>query len=464
MTHPAAVSNEAADTPSRTRERLPLGALVAYGVPAVTLGFSSGLMMLYLLKFATDVVLIPPALFASAYGMARVWDAVSDPVAGYLSDRTRHRAGRRRPWLVVGAVPLAMSFVMLWSPPESLSGDFAIWWMGGSVFFFYTAYTAVAVPHLALGAELTNDYHDRSRVFGSRGIFDYCGVLLAGITIAWFQTTDDVREAATLAAWAFALFSIPLLWQSASRLRENPAHQSRGATAPKKAFRDVARNRYARLLITVFFVENLSMSFIAALFPYITQYTLPSETEGSGVYLVIAITVAVLSFPIWFPLSRRFGKRNVWIASNAMKLAAFFMIYLVSPERLWPGLVAIFLIGPSLSAHIILAPSVKADVVDFDEHQTHERKEGSYFALWNLAVKIAGAVAIFLAGWLLQFSGYEANVAQTQDVARSIQLTFAGVPALCHVIAIVLLLRFDLDEAKHAKIRRDIDARDPASP
>ncbi len=447
-------------TPSvQTTARLPLSVLVAYGMPTATLGFSSGLMLLYLLKFATDEMLIPPALFATAYGVARMWDAISDPIAGYLSDRTTHRAGRRRPWLAIGAIPLGLSVVMLWSPPTAAMGDAAMLWLGFAVFFYYTTYTAIAVPHLALGAEMTTDYHDRSRVFGSRGIFDYVGVLLAGVAIWQFQSSDDVRTTASIAAWLYAGIAIPVLWFSVARIRENPDYQARGAHGPVKAFRDVARNHYARLLVTVFFFENLSLSFIATLFPYIMDYLLPQETGESGGYLVMALIVALLSFPIWFPISRRFGKRNTWIASNVMKLAAFILIAMVTPERIWPGIVAIFLIGPSLSAHIFLAPSVKADVVDYDEYETHERKEGSYFAIWNLALKLAGAAAIFLAGWLLQAAGYEANVEQTDEARRAIQLMFAGVPGLCHVIAIALLLRFDLDHAKHAEIRSAIDAR-----
>lgn len=440
--------------------RLPLGVLVAYGLPTATLGFSSGLIMLYLLKFATDVMLIAPALFATAYGTARVWDAVSDPIAGYLSDRTRHAWGRRRPWLALGAIPLAASVVMLWSPPGFVRGDDAMLWLGFGVFFYYTTYTAIAVPHLALGAEMTTDYHDRSRVFGSRGVFDYLGVMLAALAIWWFQSSADVRAATATTAWLFAGCAVPILWFSVARIRENESYRSRGAQNPVRAFRDVARNRYARLLITVFFAENLSLSFIAALFPYLTEYILPADSDVGGAFLFFAIVVALGSFPIWFPISRRIGKRNAWIVSNFMKLGAFVLIALVSPERVWPGYLAIFLIGPSLSAHIILAHSVKADVVDFDEHETHERKEGSYFAIWNLAQKIAGASAIFLAGALLQVSGYEANVAQTEQAAQAIQRIFAGVPAVCHVIAIVLLFRFDLDEKRHIEIRRVIDARE----
>ena len=101
---------------------LPLSTIFAYSMPSLVLGFSSALAGLYILKFATDVMLIAPGLFATMYAIARIWDGISDPIAGYLSDRTTHKAGRRRPWIALGSIPLAISVVILWSPPASLEG------------------------------------------------------------------------------------------------------------------------------------------------------------------------------------------------------------------------------------------------------------------------------------------------------------------------------------------------------
>ena len=143
-------------------QRLPLSAILVYSLPTVGAGFMFLLIGLYLMKFATDVLLIPPAAMGFIFGASRIWDAISDPVAGYLSDRTRHRSGRRRPWIFVSIFPIGAAYLMAWSPPASLTGDSLILWMGVGVFGFYSAMTIFIVPHMSLGAELTADYHDRS--------------------------------------------------------------------------------------------------------------------------------------------------------------------------------------------------------------------------------------------------------------------------------------------------------------
>ena len=147
---------------------LSLGALIAFSAPSAGLGFVFFLATLYLLKFSTDVLFLSPALMGALIGLSKLWDAVSDPLAGYLSDRTRSPMGRRRPWMFASAVPLALAFTWLWSPPEGLGAGGLAAWLGIGLFFFYTAQTAFAVPHLSLGAELSRDHHERTRVFGGR--------------------------------------------------------------------------------------------------------------------------------------------------------------------------------------------------------------------------------------------------------------------------------------------------------
>ena len=126
---------------------------------------ASTLVNFYLLKFSTDVLLIAPAVVGTMLLLARFWDAITDPLAGWLSDRTHTRLGRRRPWLLGAALPFAASVVMLWSPPADLEETALIAWVGVAILLFYTAYTAVRIPHLAFAAELDRGYHERTRVF-----------------------------------------------------------------------------------------------------------------------------------------------------------------------------------------------------------------------------------------------------------------------------------------------------------
>ncbi len=445
-------------TTAAASERLGLGTITIYALPMIPMGFMGGLVSMYLLKFSTDVLLLAPGIMGLLFGISRIWDAVSDPMAGYWSDRTRSSLGRRRPWLLWSAVPLALLFVALWSPPSSLGSDALVLWMGAAILLFYTAQTALGIPHLALGAELSLDYHERSRVFGGRMIFDFLGIFLAAGALALLEPAADQRSMATLLTVGGGVLVVSLVMITGLRLRERPEFQGRGPESPVAAFRDVLGNRHARLLLAVFALDQLGFAALITTLPYLNQYIL-GESGITGGFVAAAITAALLMYPVWFPLSRRFGKRNPWIVATAIKAVAYATMFIVEPgDWLLIGGV-IVLIGGVQGAGGILGPSMQADVIDVDEYQTGQRKEGAYFAMWNLATKAAAGFAVILVGLFLQLANFEPNVAPGPNTELAIRALVAGFPCLFHGLAAALLLRFDLDAESHAKIRAALDQR-----
>ncbi len=433
--------------------------VLIYALPMIPIGFMGGLVSMYLLKFSTDVLLIAPGVIGLLFGLSRMWDAISDPLAGYWSDRTRTRLGRRRPWLIASCAPLGLLFLALWSPPVSLTSSQLVVWMGAGIILFYTASTALGIPHLALGAELTQGYHDRSRVFGGRMLLEFAGILLAAGALMLLEPAADPRAVATGVGVGGATLVVALTLTSALIVREPPGNADRGPQHPYAAFRDVWRNSHARLLVVVFFLDQLSFTCLITVMPYTIQYIL-GEQGTTGILVGGAIGAALLFFPIWFPLSRRFGKRNPWIAATLIKSLAFGIIFLVQPGAFTLVLIAVVLIGGVQGAGGILGPSIKADVIDYDEMVTGERKEGAYFAVWALASKAAASIAVILVGFVLQFAHFEPNTEQTESTLLAIRMLSAGLPMLFGLVSMVLLLRFRLNAEEHAKIRAILDARD----
>jgi len=449
----------AVSTASGAEERVPLASLVAYGLPASGSGFLMILILIYLMKFSTDVLLLQPAAVGVIFGLSRIWDAVSDPVAGYLSDRTRTRLGRRRPWLLASLLPIAAFNVMLWSPPTGLGEGALVAWIAVAVFGLYTGLTIFSVPHYALGAELSRDYAERNRVFGARYLgFGIGSVLLVPLALHLLAGAPDPRAMAFGIACAASLFVAGTIGFSAARLRERADHAGRGPASPFSALADIWRNPHARILLMVIFIEHLGNGAMSVLSPYVVEYVLGSP-ELLAPVLPLYLIPSLLSIPVWIRLGRRFGKKELWLAAMLLQTIAFGSFFAVGlvPVAVLGGIAA--LAGFAGGCGQILGPSLKADVIDWDELRTGERKEGAYFATWNFVQKSAGGVVAMLAGVALQLVGFEPNAEQSEDAKFTIRALLSLLPCSFYAAGIAIFWRFRLDEAEHVRIRAALDAR-----
>ncbi|HTO09065.1 MAG TPA: MFS transporter [Myxococcota bacterium] len=430
-----------------------------YVAPWFGLGFMFLLIAIQLMKFGTDVLGIPAAVMGGILFFGRtIWDATVDPVVGFLSDRTKLRLGRRRPWLLASVLPLALTFVWLWTPPRDLGPTLMALWMAAMVVAFYTSMSVLVIPHTALGAELTDNYHDRSRIFGARHVVTTIGSFACVAGLSALQSSTDVHHTIYwLSVGAALAAALGTLWTFV-RLRERPEFQGRGAEHPYRAFRDVLRNPHARLLLFVFGIESLGAATIGVLTPYVAEYVVRRPEAGPpaiGLYMV----ANVVFVPVWLPMSRRFGKKSLWLGSMLLTAVSFgAMIFLKEGSLLLLNALA-FLAGTAASCGNMLAPSIQADVIDWDEHATGERKEGAYFAAWNFVFKWANGLTLLLTGMVLSFSGFVPNADQSPGVKFTILALYGLFPLACYTIGAALFLRFRLDAEGYALIRAELDSR-----
>ncbi len=450
---------DAPAAPSAREERLPLSVILDLMAPTVGTGFMFFLVSLYLMKFATDALLIGPAFMGTVFGLSRIWDAVSDPVVGYLSDRTDTRWGRRRPWVLAATLPVSAAFFMVWSPPETIVGSALEMYMALGVFGFYTAMTIFIVPHTALAAELTDSYHDRTRIFGIRHVTWNAGSLLA-LAAMYFLISSEEGErelSSNLAIGAALVTGVAILW-TFLRTRERVEFQGRGGTNPYASFRDILKNPHARLLLIVFTIENLGSATIGILTPYVAEYIV--GRSDLTVLFILAYLVASIAFvPIWLPLSRRFGKKRLWLVSMLMTGVCFGGMFFLQENSVVLITSLAFLAGTAASCGAMMSPSIQADIIDYDEYSSGERKEGAYFAAWNFAYKGATGITLMLTGYVLSFSGFVPNVEQTETAKFWILALYSLFPLVCYGIGTVLFTRFSLDEAEHQRIRAALDQR-----
>jgi GPH family glycoside/pentoside/hexuronide:cation symporter len=449
---------EPTSPPPAARERLPLGRVLAYGLPIVGLSYPIFFVQFYFLKFATDVLLLPPATIGLLFGLGRVWDAVSDPLAGYWSDRTRTRLGRRRPWMLAALPLLVLSFAMLWRPPESFAAGTTIAWCGLALFAFYTAFTLYVIPHQSLGAELSLDYHERSRVFGTRHVAFVTGMMLAFGAMHVLRTAESPRSATGLLAVASVLVAAALALVPVLLLRERPEFQGRGAGSPYRALVDVARNSHARVLLLVWFVESLGGGVLGVLAPFIVEYVI-GRPDLIAVVPAVFVVCAVASVPIWISLSRRFGKRDVWRAAQVGMALSFGATFFVGRGDVALMCALMVVAGSATGCGGAIGASMLADVIDYDEYRSGDRKEGAYSAAWGFSLKIGIGLVIMLTGLALQLSGFEPGVEQSPAAERTLRGLFAGLPFFAYLTAALLFGRFRLGRDEHARIRSELDRR-----
>ena len=445
-------------------EHLPLKLIWIYTLPRVAMGIMATLFGVYLMKFSTDVLLIAPAAMGTLIAASRIWDGFSDPMVGYLSDRTRSPMGRRRSWLFYSAIPMGIGLLMIWSPPSMLTGAMVILWMALALLIYETASTAFYIPHGALGVELTPNYHERTRLFGYSHMFTAIGAVFGLAALYFMGEAQDKRTFAFyLSAFAGTLVAAMILW-STYNLPERQDYQGRGPDNVFKSIIDVFKNPHALLLLIVYGIETFGGAVIGVLVPYLVEYVIPEDQlpmSGSAFMVSILLVYTVPQFvftPLWIRLAKRFGKKQIWAASMFLASATFFGYFfaLENFNLLW---FLAFCHGLSSGCGLVVAPAIKADIIDYDEFLTGERKEGAYLAVWNLVRKSSAAITALIVGWVLQFSGFEPNVAQTEEVKFALRALFSLLPFSCYLIGAILFLRFRFNEAEHSEVRRELDNR-----
>ncbi|MCB1683966.1 MAG: MFS transporter [Pseudomonadales bacterium] len=445
------------DHGSRPPKNLPLRVIWSYTLSRVGLSIMGVMFGVYFMKYATDVLLIAPAVMGTLLAAARLWDGVTDPLVGYLSDRTRSRFGRRRIWMYASALPVGIGTVMIWAPPVDLSGALLVGWMVLALLVYETASTAFLIPHGALGMELTPGYHERTRLFGYVHMIGFIGSVLGMATLQVMNMVEDKRAFAFDLSLVAGVIVMATIFLTTRALPEKAEHQGRGSSNVFKSFFDVFRNPHARVLLVVFGVETYGLASVFTLTPYLVAYVFPLEALLVAVMLTYALP-QVLFTPVWMWLAGRFGKQRVWTTALLCASVPFVGFYLLES----PGItfwVLTFITGFLAGCGAVLQPAIQADVIDYDELKTAERKEGAYLAVWNLIRKCSASLCALITGLVLQASGFEPNMVQSEETRDAIKAIFGLLPAACYFLGGLLFTTFSFNEAEHAAARTELDLR-----
>lgn len=446
---------------------LPLRTRLAYGVPNLGLALVGVPILVYLPRFYSDVVGVSVAWLGVVFVAGRIIDAVTDPVMGVLSDRSRFARGRRRPWILWGCLPLALLTVALYIPPQGLPTGVATAWASVVILGWFLAYTVVNVPYRALGPELSNDYDERTALFSLREGLLVVGTVLAavgpgvvGLVLGLDDGQDERRRFAVYVAVAAPALVLTCL-TCGLRVQERfdaqagpPTSVAGVATQLRQAF----ANRPFVILLSAFVVIALGSSLPAVLISYFAAYWLDAG-HLVPVFLLVYFGVGMACLPAWVWLSRRRGKKLTWLAAMAVNAGFFALVSLVGPGQVlfYGCLVACSGVGGV--AVLAMPYAMQADVIDHDELLTGERREGLYGGLWSIAEKTAAGVGLGISMVGLDLAGYVPNQPQSPLVLQVLRVIYIGVPCVCTAAGFLIAMRYPLDRAAHQAIAAKLAER-----
>ena len=439
-------------------EKLPMKTKVLYGIADLGIALLTSSIQFFLLFYYTDIAGINPGLAGTALLVGKfTWDAINDPVFGYLSDRTRSRWGRRKPYMLLGAIPFGLSIWLLFSLPPGLVGVKAFLAVLGSFLLADTTQTLVSVPYYALSAELTYDYDERTSLISIRMIFTVLGYILgAAATTAvagMFMGMGWSKTAAYSGMGAiFGVVAIITMLVTVLGVKETPRPDLMPAKmALKQQLKHVFKNKPFIQFMIMSTIISISFTLLTALLPYFLTYQLLMADQISFVMLVLLGTVAIFLIP-WRLVSKKMNKGpayalGLFIASIAI-VAAFFL-----PQGPTPWIYGIaFVAGVGFSAQYVFPWSMIPDVIEDDAAQSGERHEGIYFGVNAFLGKMTGAIGIAVAGWALDLYGYVPDAIQTTRALFGIRFFYAIVPVIAFMIALPLLIWYPITREKHAEL------------
>jgi len=462
-------------------DRIKFSHRVAYGAGAFVnnlLAAASGGMMIVLnLGLGMN-----PALVGLLGALPRLTDAFTDPLMGYISDNTRTRWGRRRPFIFGGAIAAGLLFALLWQLPGDKSETFYfVWFLAGSI-LFYMGYTVFATPWVALGYELTPDYHERTRLMGTQNFIGQ----LAYVVSPWFLWImnsgkffpDQVSGAAGLAVVvALVAMGLGLLPAIVLRERMKDVAAEEGGE-PVRSFKEnmaeffrgfgvtMSNGPFLKLCLATFLVFN-GFILISSFQYYVIIYFVAGGDQTAGAKYAgwagtigAICTFAVVAFVTW--LSTRIGKRHAFFVSIGLSIVGYGLKWVCyNPDIPYLVILPAPLMAFGLGGLFTLVPSMIADVVDTDELKTHERREGMFGSIFWWMVKLGLSAALAGGGYLLNATGFDVDLGGNQT-ARSITLLRifdAGIPMVASAIAIWAVATFPITEAKAREVREELEAR-----
>lgn len=462
-------------------EMIPMSQKIAFGLGMLANQLFPAALGIFMVILVQSLGM-SPFLWGLIFFLPKLVDAITDPLMGYISDRTESRWGKRRPYIFIGAIVAGISYIAMWQLSAENSQMYNFWYFLAWSIVFTLGLTIFAAPYVALGYEMSKDYHERTRLMAvAQWIGQWAWVIAPWFWIIlydpdWFPSATEGARTLSIYVGLFcmALAMVPAIFcRSAHSVDDGIGRDGANASLGDR-FRDLFRGisitfrnkPFQKICIATFFIFNAFNCVAGFAFFIIVYYMHAGDPVAAGNWpamfgSVSALCTCFLVIPVVNWMAQRYGKHQTFLMTQTMSLLGYAMFWWsFSPENPFLMLVPIPLYVFGIGGLFTLMMSMTADVCDMDELETHERREGLFGAIYWWMVKFGGAFAGLLSGLILGTVGFDQSVTVQSDSALAgLRAAFILVPVTGTLIGIWVMRNYDLDETRVREIRAELDAR-----
>jgi len=459
---------------------LPVAVLASYGVAQFGLSAMNTLVNTQIPFFYVDTLHLPAALFGWVMLIAKLWDAITDPLMGHVTDNTRSRFGRRRPYFLIGAPLLAIFTFLLFNPPEGLAGAALFPWLLITFLAAFSARTIYETPYQAMAPDLTPDYDQRTRVATWRvtigNLGDLTGAIVPMVLLASVAPRLTFRWSGAAVAVIIASTALLAFWRVRERRDLIPTTRAPLARNLAQILTFPVRNRPARILIVSYACAVFASTLPVAVFRFVNKYVFTATgledtalgplvaSMGKNAFLDLGVILGYfagvfLSAPLWSRALRTRDKKHGYVFAFLYLGVTASGVFWIPRELgiLFPLLNV--LVGAGALGLWMLPGAIGPDVLEWEELHHGSRHEGGFYGIWMLVQKTGGGIALFAMGFLLTAIGFVPDAELGPDTVRGLRLLYGGTPLCVTVIAALIFSRYPLTRAAYADVQHQLAAR-----
>lgn len=427
-------------------DKLPLGTKAGFGVCDLGGNLFFTAMGFWTLNYLTDTVALSAAAAGIAVMVGKFWDAIIDPFIGYLSDHTKTKMGRRRPFILFGSLPLGLSVWYFFTNPHIANRTALAVWATLALCLLNTAFSVLNIAYSALTPEMTKDYNERTSLNSFRFAFAIIGTIL-GAAIVLPIVNIFANKSTGFSAVGLVMGSVMIVTALITffSVRE-PPHENEETRTENflSTYLAVFTNRAFVIVLFAYACNIVAINFLQGILVYYFKYIFHAEGMTT-LAMIILLVVAMLVIPISVPLSKRVGKRLTYQLGQGtlavVCLAIYFLGHILG-IRFFFGIM--ILAGAGLGLTFVAPWSMIPDTVEWDSVKTGNRKEGAYYGIWTFIAQCGQALSVGLTGTLLGASGYLPDVEQGAKAIQSIRLLLGPIPAVIFAGGVLLLTQYPI--------------------